>query len=528
MNRITLLLFMLFLAVPLSYVSAQQDTVRKKKPMVVVLEQAQDMRYSKKLGEGVRRVLGDVIIRHDSIRMFCDSAYMHDLTNSIEAFGHVHVKQSDTLSLFGNRILYNGNTRVAEVFDSVRLVDNDAILYTDYLLYDRNSGIANYISGGKIVSEENVLTSIKGYYYTNLKEVYFRDSVVIDNPQYVMYSDTLRYNTQTEIARFLGPTRIISDENNIYCENGWYNTQTDLSSFNEHARMESGEQTLFGDSLFYDRNIDFGQVFRNVQMIDTVKNVVLQGNYAQYSKRHGFAMLTDSARAIMIDGSDSLFMHADTLAATFDTLTNDIQRVYAYNEVRMFRHDMQMVCDSLLYSYADSVMTMYRDPVMWAEESQLTGDSIKLFVRNSQPHQLELYTNCFIVNHDTLVEYNQIKGKNMTGYFVDGELSSFLVTGNAETLYFVRDDDNALIGINKAVASTLTIFLDQGELSRITYRKKPKAKMLPDSEVPQPERRLRGFNWHGDRRPLSRDDIFRHEQIKLVPDEIQSVEEIDQ
>jgi len=172
------------------------------------------------------------------------------------------------------------------------------------------------------VDSTNTLTSKKCYYYTDLKHAYFKDSVLLVNPDYTMHTDTMRYHTDTEVSWFFGPTFIRSEENLIYCENGWYDTQNNKSQFNKNAYMLTDEQKLSGDSLYYDRNLDFGQAFQNVVMNDTVQNMLVTGNYAEFIRQDGFAFVTDSATAIMIDKHDSLFMHSDTLWMYFDSAQN--------------------------------------------------------------------------------------------------------------------------------------------------------------------------------------------------------------
>ncbi|MCF8303437.1 MAG: hypothetical protein K9I94_09210 [Bacteroidales bacterium] len=474
---------------------------------IVRLIEARYMKYDKQLGENIRRVIGDVIFEHDSAYLYCDSAYLNDARNSVEAFGNVHIESGDTLHLYGDQLDYSGNTKVAKVHGNVKLVDSTTTLTTEHLTYDRKTEVSRYYSGGKIVDPENELTSQIGHYYANDNKFFFKEDVQLVNEDYTMRSDTLIYYSDTQIAHFHGPTTIVSDENTIYCENGWYDTQNDVSQFNENARFINGEHSLQGDSLFYDRNRGFGQAFRNITMIDTSQDVVLKGHYSEYYENKGFSYMTDSTTAIFIEDNDSLFLHADTLKATFDS-AQKLDNIYAYYKVKFYRNNLQGACDSMIYGLNDSLISLYRDPVIWAETNQLTADSIKIKTDQKNVDSLYMYNAAFIVSKDLEEKFNQIKGQNMFGYFKNNELKKIFVNGNSETIYYIRQEDNTLVGVQKAVSSNMIIYLRENEVFRINYIEAPDASVYPKNELPAEEEKLRNFQWLESRRPKSKFDIY--------------------
>lgn len=480
-----------------------------QKPAKITLQQADFGKYSKALGENVQRLIGNVILEHDGALMYCDSALMNEETNSLQAFGNIHIKMSDTLNLYGNRLNYNGDTKLAEVIEEVKLIDRQTTLSTDKLFYDRNTQVASYITGGRIVSKETRLTSKIGYYHTDIKKFFFKDNVVLKNPKNTMNSDTLMYNTVTEIAYFLGPT-IIKGKNNsnyMYCENGWYNTKTDVSRFSKNALVVNGTQRLSGDSLYYDKKNDFGKAFKNVLITDTVNKIIIHGDYAEYAKIKGYSMVTGHAQAILTDASDSLFLHSDTLYTTLDK-EQKTKDLFAYHHAKFYRHDLQGASDSILYRFSDSTILMYKMPVLWTDNNQLTADSIHIITSKKEVKQMMLYNSAFIISKDSTVSFNQIKGKNMVGLFRNNNLSQINVTGNAETLYFVREDDKTLIGINKAVAGNMHIYLRDKKIQGITYIENPTATLYPEKEIAPQEQLLKDFRWHGDQRPKNKTEIF--------------------
>jgi hypothetical protein len=455
------------------------------------------------------RILGNVVMNHDSAFLYCDSAYVNEAENKVIAYGNVRIKLSDTLNLYSDSLRYDGNTKIANAFSNVRLIDNQTILTTDTLKYSRITQIAQYDYWGKIVNDKNNLVSLHGYYYTDRKEFFFKDKVIMNNPEYNMYSDTLMYNTVTETSYFFGPSHIISKDktDSIYCENGWYNTKSDVARFRERARIYHETTYLTGDSMYYERESGYGQVFRKALMFDTVQNILLMGNYGEMQRKNGFAFMTDSAVGVFIDKKDSLFMHGDTLRATFDT-AQEIKKVFGFYKVKFYRHDIQGMCDSLVYISKDSAMTMYRLPVVWSDSNQLSADSIRMTMRYGVADSLMLYSSAFIVSKDDTSGFNQIKGRVVLAKFKDNELYKIKVLGNAQTLYYAREEDKSLIGINMAVSSDMLIFLEKNQLKTITYINNPEAHLVPEKSVPLNERKLKGFKWEEAKRPMKKMDIF--------------------
>ena len=465
--------------------------------------------FNKDIYQDGPRILGNVVMNHDSAFLYCDSAYVNEAANKVIAYGNVRIKLSDTLNLYSDSLRYDGNTKIANAYSNVKLIDNQTTLTTDTLIYNRYTQIAQYDYWGKIVNDKNILVSLHGYYYTDKKEFFFKDKVIMINPDYNMYSDTLMYNTVTETAFFYGPSHIISKDkqDSIYCENGWYNTRLDVARFRNRARIYHEATYLTGDSMYYERKNGFGQVFRKALMIDTIQNIILMGNYGEMQRKKGFAFMTDSAVSVLVDKQDSLFMHADTVRATFDTAQN-IKTVFCFYKVKFFRHDLQGMCDSLTYFSRDSSMTMYRQPVIWSDSNQLSADSIRLTMRNGVADSLKLYGSAFIISKDDTGSFNQIKGRNVLAKFRNNQLYKIRVIGNAQTIYFAREEDKSLIGINMAVSSEMLIFLENNQLKSITYIDNPEAHLLPEKSVPQNERKLKNFKWEEKHRPLKKTDIF--------------------
>jgi lipopolysaccharide export system protein LptA len=496
----------LTLAVFFNLISVQ--IFAQKKTKVEILN-ANTLEYDENLEKNVRRLIGNVQLKHEDAIMTCDSAYMYTETNSFDAFGNVHIYQGDSIQLFGDSLKYNGNTRKAQLNGNVRLIDKDMMLTSNNLNYDLKTKLAYYYGGGIIVSNKNNinLKSNQGYYYTQTKEFFFKDKVVLKHPQYEMFSDTLKYNTFTEITYFYGPTRIISDSNLIYCENGWYDTRNDISQYSKNAYLFSKEQKLFGDSLHYDRKLGIGKAFKNITIIDTIQKIMVNGDYAVHYEKENRSIVTGKTMLTLMFDNDSLFLHADTLLSVFDS-TQTHRTLFAYHKVKFFKNDMQGKCDSLVYTFQDSLIRLFNDPILWSDENQLSAEYIEIKMHDGKAEQLEMKNMAFIISQEDTTKFNQIKGKNMTGYFENNQLSFVDVREDGQTVYYVKEDNGNYIGVNKAESDNIRIYLEDKAVKKITFLKKTKATLYPLDQAKEDELRLNGFNWRSTIRPKNIEEIF--------------------
>jgi lipopolysaccharide export system protein LptA len=454
----------------------------------------------------ISRLLGNVRFKHEDVLMNCDSAHYFPTTNTLDAFSNVHLWRADSLDLYGNFLRYNGNDKTTSVRGKVTLIDKQTKLNTENIDYDLNRDVGFYSQGGIIENGNNIITSIRGQYFAKENEVFFKDSVTVTNPDYIIYCDTLKYNTVSEITYFMGPTEIVSDSNLIYCENGWYDTRNNIARFSRNAYLQSENQLLKGDSLYYERETGYGEGLNNVELIDSAKNVILKGNFAVYFEQSGEAMMTDRAVMVQVDNGDSLYIHADTLRLLKDSIP-DNNLIKAYNHVKIFRFDIQGKCDSLVYADLDSAFRFFGEPVLWSEDNQLTAEFITIHTSNNSLSKVELTNTAFIISQEDSGRFNQVKGRDMEGFFVDNELVRIDVNGNGQTFYYARDGDE-LIGVNKANSANLVIFLNERKFDRILFLTNPDATYQPLELLKKEEEQLENFKWYDDYRPLVWEDIF--------------------
>ena len=582
--------------------------------------------------QGFARVIGPVF-EHDGSTLAADSADVNFESNVFDAFGHVVITQPSGTVIYSDLLNYNGDTKLAILTNNVRLIDKDAILTTPVLTYNMSTKVGTYNGGGKIVNGRNVLTSKNGYYFESTRDAYFRYNVVLTTPDALIKTDTLRYNANSKIAFFYGPTNIYGQDDTLYTENGTYNTANDQARFGKKNLYTQGSKSMKGDSLFYDRKAGYGRAIGNITFFDTVEKAELRGGIGLYRKSDESILVTKNPYVVIITESDSskvdsIWYTADTLfskvvytrdikpykkddfksdtelsapdslaqvkppgatgliaadgalkstnpvvqdsskrvepivpnkkvlpppkietkttsasalpdsakskqvmkksavstkAAAPDTtksvksveqdsISPDTARnriVIAYRNAKIFKSDLQARADSMYFSYSDSTVRCYFNPILWAQGSQLTGDTIYLQLKNKKLNNMLLQHNSFIVNSEDKdsINFNQIKGKVITGYFRDNKLNQLFVDGNAESVYYVKDD-SAYVGLNHQISSRIKINFSDGRLRGINFIRAVQASTKPMDKLTEEDKILKGFIWKPKDRPKSKEEII--------------------
>jgi lipopolysaccharide export system protein LptA len=470
-----------------------------------------------------QRVKGNVQFIYEGTLFYCDSA--HIFTNKdFDAFGNIRIIKPGEFNLLGDVMHVDQKSKVATINNNVVLRDNQMTLTSNRLIYNIDSEIASYTGGGKIVSNanQNVLNSKEGSYHTKTEIFYFRNKVVLKNPDYTVNSDTLKYNDRTEVAYFFGPTTIEGDDTFIYCENGWYNTDKDICQFNKNAFVRSEKTELRGDSIYYNGEAGFGEVFKKVTIRDTTANFFISGEYGYHEEKTKKSFVTDKALLTQFfEGGDSLFMHADTLKSVPDSAGKDV--LYAFYGVKIFKDDLQGKCDSLVYAVSDSTLRMFNEPVLWSDENQITGDSIRITMANNKVDRMFVRENAFIISETRQGKYNQIKGRKLTADFIDSKINSVYVEGNGQLVYFPVEEKKdslstkppKLIGLNKGDCSNIFIQIKENEIKKLRLEREANSTFSPMKMADSANFLLDGYKWLIDLRPMSKADLFLKPNIEL-------------
>ncbi len=482
--------------------------LQNKGVTLVYLENCDALSFDKIKNPGTQVLKGNVRFRHDNARLYCDSAYFFEKANSLNAYGHVRIVQGDTIFIFGDIMYYDGNTKLARLRHRVRMENRKTTLITDSLNYDRITNLAYYYTGGKITDQVNDLTSLWGQYSTRTNESLFKIKVHLNNKDFIMDADSLRYNTKSHIANFISPTHILyNKETDIYSDKGWYNTETEKSMLLNRSRVKHKDgKTLVGDTIFYDKKLKYGEGFMNVVMTDTVQKSTLYGNYCYYSESSKNGLATDSALLVDWSSKDTMFVHADTLLTSKDSIYNVAR---GYYHVRFYRNDVQGLCDSLAYSARDSIMNMHGTPVLWADNNQLSGDFIQAYTKNKKVNKIHIQHVAVAIQHEDSIYFNQLSGKEIIAYVDSGQLRKVNVNGNAETIYFPRDDkDSTLIGLNKTQSSFVVMYFKDKKVQRVILTAATNGTMYPIDKLTESNLKLKTFFWIEEDRPKGKLDLF--------------------
>ena len=488
--------------------SPKDTTKRSGKQTLIYLERSDLVRFDNDSLPDIQVLIGNVVLRHDDVYLYCDSAHMNQKTNSFKAYGHVKIEQGDSLEIYSKRLNYNGNSRIGHLFHDVKMINGEVTLYTDTLIYNRNKNLGYYTCGGKLVDSLNTLVSKHGYYYSNTKLAEFRYDVVGENSSSTIKSDTLTYDTETKVATILGPTHIYhSDSTIIYSELGWYNSDTDKSQLLKKPFINHGNgKTLQGDTIFYDKNNGVGEAFHNVILKDSLNKIRLHGHYGYYKEDGDIGLITDSAMMVEYSQTDTTYIHGDTLYSYAQG--EDEKMTLAYHNVRLYHNDFQAVCDSLTFFSGDSILHLMQMPIIWNNNQQITGDTIHLYPKDGSIERMHVIDNAIMIQEEDTIHYNQVSGKEIVAHIKEQELDYVDISGNVESIFYPTDQGD-LIGLNTIKSSYMTIYFKEGQLERFNVFPSPTAVMYPLSQVTNNMLYLPNFTWQIDICPTSKDDIFR-------------------
>jgi lipopolysaccharide export system protein LptA len=453
-------------------------------------------------GRGVDRLIGDVKMRHQNSLIYCDSAYFYSADNFAKLFGRVRiVDQKDPITTTSRYAEYDGNTRLAKLRNNVVFKNDETTLYTDFLDYNRLTGVATYFNDGKVVDSTNVLTSEKGVYETQIEKITFTEKVVLVNPDYTLKSNILYYFTIPKTAETVGVTNIVSAEGNRLNaqKSSFYDTQRKTFRFYD-GDAESETSLISGDVLFYDEIAQYYEARDNVSIYNKERKLEVFGDEGKYWEDRKYSQVIGNALVKKYFEADTMYMIADTLISQD---SEDVANRYmtAFNGVRLIKGGMTGKADSLAYIYSDSTIYLYKDPLLWNNKSQISADSINFLIANEDIDRTFLKDNTFAITRDTLSNFNQIKGRKMTGYFLNGDMTKLDVEGNGESLYFALERDTLFKGMNKLLCARIIMHFTDGQIQKINHSVKPDASFTPPHIIKKEDQRLEGFAWREDEKP---------------------------
>lgn len=497
--------------------SQKRSTTRKgKKPVPddrVYLVHSDELRYDQfGLVPDAQIVKGKVQFHHQGARMWCDSAYFYQSTNSFRAFGHVRMQQGDTLSLTCDRAYYDGQGQMMEARQNVILKHRGQTLHTDSLNYDRLYNNAYFFEGGTLTDKNQKLVADWGQYNTQTRQASFYYNVKMLDGQRLITTDTLHYDTRTSLAHVTGPSRVTSKTSTIDTQDAYFNTHTDQAQLFGRSTVNDQDKTITGDSLYYDDRTGLSHGHGRVVYVDKHNRHTLHCEHMEYNEKTGFGFATGRTLAKDYSQGDTLYVHADSIKLyTLHLNTDTVQRhIHAYHHVRAYRTDLQAVCDSLVITTRDSCLTLYRHPIVWNANRQLTGQRIKVYLQDSLLREARVLGQALSIEQlpDSL-HYNQISSRDMYAYFTQGVLRRDDAIANVRTVYYTMDEaDSTLIGLNYLETDTLRLYLNPQKKLQKIWTCKFEATLYPMTQIPPTKPKLDNFVWYSAIRPRHKDDLF--------------------
>ena len=473
-----------------------------------------------------------VHIKHKGVEMWCNKAIYFGKQDFIEIYGDVRIKQGDSIDMTSKYAEYSGKTQFAYASGDVILTDINSKLYTDVLYFDRIKQQAFYNQNGKLIrASSGTITSNIGRYYVNSKKYQFIDNVKLVNPEYIIDTDQLDFYTTSGYAFMYGPTTINSESSVIYCELGFYNTNNDSGYFVKESKIEYDDRTIQGDSMYFNRKLNFASATNNITVTDTLNNSIIKGHYAEVFKAKDSVFITKRALAITLQENDSIFMHSDTLMVTGPA---DHRIIRGFYNAKLYKSDLSGKADSIhmnqktgltqLINFYDidkeNNFSKRRHPILWQYENQITGDSIHLIfnTKTESLDSLKVFENAFVISKDSLGEgYNQITGKKLNGLFKNNELHTIDVIKNAESIYYLRNSENELVGIDKSKSASIRVWVSDNKINELRKRNQIGGKTYPEIDIPENERILKGFVWRNQEQPKSVEDLFVDDPELILP-----------
>ena len=488
---------------------------RKPSDSRVHLLHADRLYFNQRKHPTAQFLVGDVRFDHEGTLMFCDSALFYEATNSFDAYGHVRMRQGDTLSLVSDILYYDGLDQIARARHKVVLRHRGTTLYADSLDYDRLYDLGYFFEGGKLVDKDNELTSDWGEYSPATRDAVFNYNVRLVNPRppkeasSVLISDTLYYNTKSGIAHVVGPSNLDNKDNHVYTENGYYNSNTEESFLLNRSIMQNGYKILIGDSVYWNSKDEVGKAYGHAIYTDTLNKNKFIGNYALYDDKNGYAEAADSAVLIDYSQKDTFYAHADSFFLYTHHIDTDsmYRMLHAYHHVRAYGADLQAVCDSMVYDGRDSCTTMYKDPIVWQKEQQLLGEEIKAWRNDSTLDSVYVINQALSVERVDSIHYNQIASKEIHTYFKNGEIWLTVADMNVYVNFYPFDSDSLMIGMNHTESSLLKMYMKNRKVEKI-WMPEASGVMYPLMLIPKNALYLENFAWFDYIRPKNKEDIF--------------------
>lgn len=256
---------------------------------------------------------GNVVMKQGNTIFKCNRCVKNDRANTFEAWGNVHINDSDTTNIYANHLRYLTDRQMAYLDGNVKLTDGHTVLTAPSAEYNMSTNLATYKNGGKVVNRKTVITSRAANYYTDIKDVIFMKDVKVNDPAYNIITDSLLYNTGNQVARFITYTTIRDSANRkITTKEGFYNLKTGDAEFGQRSMVnDNNKSTVIADSLTLTE--EFAQAKGNAVVVDSVRGTIIIADLIYQNRLSEAVLATRNALMIIKQDNDSIYVTADTL-----------------------------------------------------------------------------------------------------------------------------------------------------------------------------------------------------------------------
>ena len=481
--------------------------------------------YLKYLGDSKLATLRQKVRLTDGKGVLTTDELQYDINARIGSYQQGGKVVNGKSVLTSRQGYYYADTREVYFQDKVKLTDPEYTMSTDTLLYDLNRELATFVALTTINDGRSRILTRSGYYDMRSGEAEFGKRPLIQDSSQQVVADSIRYDKKKG-SGFAKGNVVVRD------------TAQGITVLSGQAEFDQGMGRMLAtlkpvmilkrdsDSLFISADtLLSGSRPRRVEIVPD--STAAAGDSVLLARGTGRNRSTDPSDSMMAikpaSGTPEVIKAAkDSINATQTTVqksplmtrdtstreTDSVRFFLAYRHVKIFSDSLQGVCDSLSYAAEDSVFRFFQDPVLWARDSQVTGDTILLYTRNQKPDQLWVLENGFSVSRTPEELFNQIRGNTLFGQFRGGEIDFLRARGSAESLYYLQAEDSSYFGLNYAKADAINLYFINRELKRVTWVAGVEGVTYPFRQIPSDKRQLRGFKWLEDRRPKSRYALF--------------------
>ncbi|MBF5028071.1 OstA-like protein [Planobacterium oryzisoli] len=467
---------------------------------------------------------GNVKFSHKGSILTANEVVLYKEQNFIRAVGNVRLENADGSVITAQEMEYDGNTERGIARKDVVLTDPKQTISTQTLYYDRRTNEAYFNTGGTIRSDGNTMYTNSATYDISSKMIDFRGNVRIDNPEYTVEGINIKQNQNTNTAEFFGPTTIRNKKNPsnyLYTEKGRYLMDQKEAYLEKNSRIYYNNKVLTGDALYFNQITGYGTARGNVTLDDPLESRYLKGGYAEVYEKKDSAMVTEKPYAVKILEKDSIYFAAERILAyqKLDSIGVKKSHMRAYNKARMYKSNAQARADSISFNETDGILHLIDKPILWSGERQVTGQKILAYFNTETEDidSLKVLEDAFAINKvDTLNlrdEFNQIKGRVMTVYYKDSEISLAQALGNAQAITYADSENEQTkemerLGVVLSTCGTIEAEFTKRKVEIISCNIGAKSDFYPMSKISKERRFFPDFNWNTKDRIRRWQDIF--------------------